>query len=884
MNKLVLIDGHSILNRAFYGLPVLTNSKGQYTNAVYGFLNIMFKILDEEKANYLAVAFDLSAPTFRHLEYEEYKGTRKSMPEELREQVPLIKEVLASMNIPILTKEGFEADDILGTIAKRFANETLEVSIVSGDRDLLQLSDTHIKIRIPKSSKGQTIIKDYYPTNVKEEYGVTPLEFIDLKALMGDASDNIPGVPSIGEKTATNIIKEYHSIESAYKDVDNIKPPRAAKALKEHYDMAVFSKFLATIKIDVPLELSLDEMLIKDMENKESFELINNLEFKSLLKRFDLNDIKTDLEFEYEYIADKNIAFSIVDSIKEEANIALDYIYISTKDPFTNDTKKNIKAFSISLASDKAFIISLNDGENLELVKLLLDKNISLFTLDLKTLVKLTQTSYKNNLYDLGIAAYLINPLKDSYNSEDIARDFIDLSIPTKEDILAKKDFATEIKANNTGILEYFAKRSIILFKSKDIILSKLKESSMYDLYINIEMPLVFSLAKMEKNGIGIDANRLHEYSLELLAGIDKIEKEIYQETGEQFNINSPKQLGEVLFEKLGLKGGKKTKTGYSTAADVLEKLAPEYPVVNKILEYRQLTKLNSTYAQGLSSYIESDGRIHGTFNQTVTATGRISSTEPNLQNIPIRTSLGSKIRDVFVPNKGYSFVDADYSQIELRVLASMAEDEKLIESYKSGKDIHAITASQVFGVPLDKVTPNLRRNAKAVNFGVVYGISAFGLSEDLSISRNEAKDYINNYFKTYPKVKEFLDRQVKDAKEKGFVKTLYSRIRPIPEIKSSNFMQRAFGDRIAMNSPIQGSAADIMKLAMLKVDKALEESDYDARIVLQVHDELLVEVADKDREAVRLLVEDSMKTAAKLEVSLEVDAHIGKTWLSAKE
>ena len=884
MNKLVLIDGHSILNRAFYGLPVLTNSKGQYTNAVYGFLNIMFKILDEEKANYLAVAFDLSTPTFRHLEYEEYKGTRKSMPEELREQVPLIKEVLASMNIPILTKEGFEADDILGTIAKCFASETLEVSIVSGDRDLLQLSDTHIKIRIPKSSKGQTIIKDYYPTNVKEEYGVTPLEFIDLKALMGDTSDNIPGVPSIGEKTATNIIKEYHSIESAYKDVDNIKPPRAAKALKEHYDMAVFSKFLATIKIDVPLELSLDEMLIKNMENKESFELINNLEFKSLLKRFDLNDIKTDLEFEYEYIADKNIAFSIVDSIKEETNIALDYIYISTKDPFTNDTKKNIKAFSLSLASDKAFIISLNDSENLELVKLLLDKNISLFTLDLKTLVKLTETSYKNNLYDLGIATYLINPLKDSYNSEDIARDFIDLSIPTKEDILAKKDFATEIKANNTGILEYFAKRSLILFKSKDIILSKLKEFSMYDLYINIEMPLVFSLAKMEKNGIGIDANRLHEYSLELLAGIDKIEKEIYQETGEQFNINSPKQLGEVLFEKLGLKGGKKTKTGYSTAADVLEKLAPEYPLVNKILEYRQLTKLNSTYAQGLSSYIESDGRIHGTFNQTVTATGRISSTEPNLQNIPIRTSLGSKIRDVFVPNKGYSFVDADYSQIELRVLASMAEDEKLIESYKSGKDIHAITASQVFGVPLDKVTPNLRRNAKAVNFGVVYGISAFGLSEDLSISRNEAKDYINNYFKTYPKVKEFLDRQVKDAKEKGCVKTLYGRIRPIPEIKSSNFMQRAFGDRIAMNSPIQGSAADIMKLAMLKVDKALEESDYDARIVLQVHDELLVEVADKDREAVRLLVEDSMKTVAKLEVSLEVDAHIGKTWLSAKE
>lgn len=884
MNKLVLIDGHSILNRAFYGLPLLTNSKGIYTNAVYGFLNIMFKILDEEKANYLAVAFDLKAPTFRHLEYADYKGTRKSMPDELREQVPLIKEVLASMNIEILTKEGFEADDILGTVAKKFASSDLEVSIVSGDRDLLQLADEHIKIRIPKTKSGQTLIQDYYPQNVIEEYGVSPLEFIDVKALMGDTSDNIPGVPSIGEKTATNIIKEYKSIENAYKNVENIKPPRASKALKEHYDMAVFSKFLATIKIDAPLETSLEDMLIKDIENKTSFELINSLEFKSLIKRFDLNNIKSDLDFSYEYITNKEVAKKLIENIAINNELALAPVYKSEKNPLTNDIKNAISAFSFCINSEKSYIVSLENNENIEVLNLLVNKKINLSTLELKKLVKLLNLGFDEKYFDLGIGAYLINPLKDTYEVEDIARDYLDINMPSKNDIVAKKDFATEVKNGNKDILEFLAKSSIVLFNAKNNIFDKLKELSIYELYANIELPLVFSLAKMEKVGIGIDANSLNQYSKELIENINKIEKEIYQNTGIEFNINSPKQLGEVLFEKMNLPGGKKTKTGYSTAADVLEKLAGEYPLVNQILEYRQLTKLNSTYAQGLSSYIESDGRIHGSFNQTVTATGRISSTEPNLQNIPIRTKLGSKIRDVFVPKEGYSFVDADYSQIELRLLAAMADDEKLIESYKSGKDIHAITASKVFNVPLEEVTQELRRNAKAVNFGLVYGISAFGLSEGLSISRNEAKDYINNYFKTYPKVKEFLDEQVKDAKEKGFVKTLYGRIRPIPEIKSSNFMQRAFGDRIAMNSPIQGSAADIMKLAMIKVDKALESSGYDAKIVLQVHDELLIEVADKDKEAVKTLVEDNMKNAAKLKVELEVDAHIGKTWLQAKE
>ena len=882
MSKLVLIDGHSILNRAFYGLPVLSNSKGIYTNAVYGFLNIMFKILDEEQADYLAVAFDLPSPTFRHLEYPDYKGTRKSMPEELRQQVPLMKDVLKSMNIPILTKEGFEADDILGTIAKKYASSDTEVSVISGDRDLLQLADTHIKIRIPKTSKGQTVIKDYYPDDVKNEYGVSPLEFIDVKALMGDASDNIPGVPSIGEKTATSLIKEYHSIENAYTAANDIKPARAAKALLENYDKAVFSKFLATIKLEVPLSVSLDEMLINQIENRNSYEMISNLEFKSLMKRFDLSSVKNDLEFDYEHIFDIKKIKALLKEVKAESIVGLEPVYIKEENSRPGDLDK-VKALSFCMSENKSYIIEA-DGKALQsFIEELFDKNIRIATFDLKQIIKHTGIENNNKLHDLSLMAYLLNPLKDTYNSQDIARDYLDINTVSQSDLIGKKELAKELD-DNEDVKKYTAGLSVIARQAYPQILSKLGETGMLELYENIELPLVYSLAKMELAGIGIDAKKLAEYGNELSKSIEKLEQEIYKESGERFNINSPKQLGEVLFEKLGLKGGKKTKTGYSTAADVLEKLAPESPLVRSVLEYRQLSKLNSTYAQGLSAYIAKDGRIHGSFNQMVTATGRISSTEPNLQNIPIRTDIGSRLRDVFIPREGYSFVDADYSQIELRVLASMSEDKKLIESYKSGKDIHSITASQVFNVPLNEVTHELRRNAKAVNFGVVYGISAFGLSEDLSISRKEALDYINNYFKTYPKVKAFLDKQVKDAKENGFVKTMYGRIRPIPEIKSSNFMQRAFGDRIAMNSPIQGSAADIMKLAMIKVDENLKKSAYDARIVLQVHDELLVEVADKDREAVKVLVEDSMRNASALKVSLEVDAHIGKTWLSAKE
>lgn len=771
MKKIVLIDGHSILNRAFYGVPMLTNTEGQHTNAVYGFLNIMFRIIEEEKPDGLAVAFDLKDPTFRHKEYPEYKGTRKPMPQELHEQVDYTKGMLKAMNIPILTLSGYEADDILGTIAKKYQKDGYDVTIVSGDRDLLQLSDHNIKICQPKTSKGQTTVTNYYPDDVLREYSVTPLEIIELKALMGDSSDNIPGLPGVGEKTATAIISEYHSIENAHDHAAEIKPPRASKALIEDYDKAVLSKWLATINTDAPISVSPEDIALGDIYTRDAYDLCMKYNFKSMLKRFSSSDSE---QLSY----DENANTIIEDS---------DCIYVS----------------------------------------------------DLKKLIKENSLKPGKTYYDICIAQYLINPLASPRNCFDTS-------------------------------------------KAKEI-LSKVKELGMWDLYTEIELPLVYALAEMESLGIKVESDKLRKYGEELKKDIDRIELEIYADAGESFNINSPKQLGVILFEKLLLPGGKKTKTGYSTSADVLEKLAQDYPFVSRILEYRALTKLYSTYAVGLQTYISGDGRIHGTFNQTVTATGRISSTEPNLQNIPIRTEMGSRIRDVFVPEEGYSFVDADYSQIELRVLASMSGDENLIKAYDNAVDVHTVTASNVFHVPLEEVTPAMRRNAKAVNFGVVYGISAFGLSEGLSISRKEAQEYINNYFKTYPDVKKYLDNQIAFAKENGYVKTIYGRIRPVPELSSSNFMQRQFGERIAMNSPIQGTAADIMKIAMLKVGNILKENGYDARIVLQVHDELLIEVKDNQAEEVRLLVAETMKGAAQLKVTLEVDANIGKTWLNAK-
>ena len=880
MKKLVLIDGHSILNRAFYGVPELSNSQGLHTNAVYGFLNIMFKILDEEAADYIAVAFDLSAPTFRHKAYAEYKGTRKSMPDELREQVPLIKDVLSSMNIPILTKEGYEADDIIGTIAKRYQSDEVFVSVISGDRDLLQLSDKHIKIRIPKTSKGVTTVHDYLPEDVMNEYGVTPKEFIDVKALMGDTSDNVPGVPSIGEKTATKIIQEYHSIENAIEHVDELKPPRASKALSEHVEDAKFSKMLVTIVTDAPIEADISDMEVGNLYTKESLEWINKLEFKSFLKRYENVETEASIELDTSVIDKQGAWESLYTELKDSKEFGISICLEETA--IKSYHVNSLYAISITL-ENKSYIIK-DMGNISDILEEIIRLDARKYILSLKPLIKLVKDmKAAKNFYDISVAAYLINPLKDSYFVEDIARDYMESACSSKSEMIGKAKLNEVLRFNDEKAINYFATESYVALHAKENILAKLKDLELTELYENVEMPLIYSLAKMENTGVGVDEERLKRYADTLLEKIAKLEESITTKAGESFNINSPKQLGEILFEKLKLSGGKKTKTGYSTAADVLEKLAPEHEIIRDILEYRQLTKLNSTYATGLAGYIREDGRIHGTFNQTITATGRISSTDPNLQNIPVRTEMGSKIRDIFVPKEGYVFVDADYSQIELRVLASLSGDEKLIESYHSAADIHAATASQVFHVPLEEVTPELRRNAKAVNFGVVYGISAFGLSEDLSISRKEALDYINNYFKIYGGVKRFLDKQVADAKEKGYVKTMFGRIRPIPEIKSSNFMTRSFGDRVAMNSPIQGSAADIMKISMLKVDEALEKSGFDARIVLQIHDELLVEVKEDEAAKVSELVEKSMREAVSLKVPLEVDAHIGKTWLEAK-
>lgn len=880
MKKLVLIDGHSILNRAFYGVPELSNSQGLHTNAVYGFLNIMFKILDEEAADYIAVAFDLSAPTFRHKAYAEYKGTRKSMPDELREQVPLIKDVLSSMNIPILTMEGYEADDIIGTIAKRYQSDEVFVSVISGDRDLLQLSDKYIKIRIPKTSKGVTTVHDYLPEDVMNEYGVTPKEFIDVKALMGDTSDNVPGVPSIGEKTATKIIQEYHSIENAIEHVDELKPPRASKALSEHIEDAKFSKMLVTIVTDAPIETDISDMEVGNLYTKESLEWINKLEFKSFLKRYENVEIEASIELDTSVIDKQDAWESLYTELKDAKEFGISACLEETV--VKSYHENSLYAISVTL-ENKSYIIK--DMENIsDILEEIIRLDARKYILSLKPLIKLVKDmKAARNFYDISVAAYLINPLKDSYFVEDIARDYMESACSSKSEMIGKAKLDEVLRFNDEKAINYFATESYVALHSGENILAKLKDLELTELYENVEMPLIYSLAKMENTGVRVDEERLKKYADTLLEKIAKLEESITKKAGESFNINSPKQLGEILFEKLKLSGGKKTKTGYSTAADVLEKLAPEHEIIRDILEYRQLTKLNSTYATGLAGYIREDGRIHGTFNQTITATGRISSTDPNLQNIPVRTEMGSKIRDIFVPKEGYVFVDADYSQIELRVLASLSGDEKLIESYHSAADIHAATASQVFHVPLDEVTPELRRNAKAVNFGVVYGISAFSLSEDLSISRKEALDYINNYFKIYGGVKTFLDKQVADAKEKGYVKTMFGRIRPIPEIKSSNFMTRSFGDRVAMNSPIQGSAADIMKISMLKVDEALEKSGFDAKIVLQIHDELLVEVKEEEAAKVSELVEKAMKEAVSLKVPLEVDAHIGKTWLEAK-
>ena len=868
--KIVLIDGHSILNRAFYGVPDLTNADGLHTNAVYGFLNIMFKILDQEKPEYLTVAFDVHAPTFRHEMFEEYKGTRKPMAEELRQQVPVIKEVLQAMGVKIIEKAGLEADDILGTISRMSERRGLEVSVISGDRDLLQLATEHVKIRIPKTKKGQTEIEDYYAEDVLNVYQVTPTEFIDLKALMGDTSDNIPGLPGVGEKTATKIITEYHSIENAHEHASELKPPRASKAIIEHWDLAVLSKTLATIKLDAEIDYEFADAKLGNLYTDEAYVYFQKLQFKNLLGRFETSELSNKIEDAFETITNKEKAEQIFTDAAKAERVGIS-LCKNTEDvlPLFADLAEFA---GIALCCSNEHVYYIKTGNDISSAWLkeqtvqLVEKNECCIFFDVKNAMGELGSLPVSHCFDGTIAAYLLNPLKSDYTGEDVARERLNLLI---EDKLS--DDSKACYEAYTG------------WKAAPILQEQLKENNMWKLFVDVEMPLVETLYDMEQCGVRVEADELKAYGEKLGVRIHELEQEIYEEAGEIFNINSPKQLGVILFEKMGLQGGRKTKTGYSTAADVLEKLAPEYPIVAKILEYRQMAKLKSTYADGLAGFIQADGRIHGKFHQTITATGRLSSAEPNLQNIPVRMELGRLIRKVFIPEDGFVFVDADYSQIELRILAHCSGDDMLINAYRQAQDIHRITASQVFHVPFDEVTDLQRRNAKAVNFGIVYGISSFGLSQDLSISRKEAAEYIDQYFLTYPGIKTFLDNTVASAREHGYVETLFGRRRPMPELKSSNYMQRSFGERVAMNAPIQGTAADIIKVAMIGVSRRLKEKQMKSRLVLQVHDELLIETYIPELEQVEEILKEEMERAADLKVPLLVDMHTGNNWYEAK-
>lgn len=882
--KIMLIDGNSIVNRAFYGVPLLTNGEGRYTNGVYGFLNILFKLLDEEQPDYLAVAFDLHAPTFRHRTFDGYKGTRKGMPEELREQMPLLKEVLQAMHIPIFEQEGFEADDILGTLSALAEKNGIVPVVVSGDRDLLQLAGETLKVRIPKTKGGRTETEDYYAADVQAKYGVTPAEFIDMKALMGDTSDNIPGVPGIGEKTAAKIITQYHDIETAIAHAAEIKPKKASENLTAYQEQARLSKFLATIVRDMPLEWDKESLKIGDMFNQTAYELVKRLEFKSMFSRFEGSaSAPKQAEQTYRFVADREGAKEVLAALKK-GEVGYAFVY-------ENEEGQGLALYQEQLGgvwieASMAFLMQ----ELLEIFQpFFADSAYRKIGHDVKKDIRFLRSYGYNGFtaeFDTAIGAYILNATGSSYEYDDIAAAFLNETYPSQEEVFGKgrtkKTFAALPEAERTA---YGARQAEIFFRARKAMEERLAEHEQKSLFYDMEMPLIYVLADMEKYGIKVDKAALLAYQKRLGESLDGMEEEIYALAGEKFNINSPKQLGVILFEKLGLKGGKKTKTGYSTAADVLEKLRTAHPIVERILHYRQLAKLKSTYADGLLAVMDAETeKIYSTFNQTITATGRISSTEPNLQNIPVRLELGRELRKIFIPESAeFCFLDADYSQIELRVLAHISGDESLIAAFKSNQDIHRMTASQVFHVPFDEVTPLQRSNAKAVNFGIIYGKGAFSLGQDLGISRKEAEEYINAYFARYPKIKTFMEDTIKNGAKNGYVSTLWNRRRNMPELQSSNFMQRAAGERAAMNMPIQGTAADIIKLAMIKVHRALQEGGYRSRLILQVHDELLIEAYKEEKDAVAKILKENMEHAADLLVPLDVDVHEGASWFEAK-
>ena len=747
MNKLLLIDGNSIMNRAFYGIPDMTTNDGRHTNAIYGFLNIILKVIEEEQATHICVAFDLKKKTFRHEMYEAYKGTRKGMPEELHEQMPRIKEILQAMHIRIVEQEGFEADDLIGTLSKKGEREGFAVTILSGDRDLLQLATDTVLVRIPKTKHGKTEVEDYYAKNVVETYGVTPLIFIDMKGLMGDTSDNIPGVPGIGEKTAAKLLAEYGDLDGVYAAVDSMKASRMKQNLIENKDLAYLSKTLATIKLDCPIPFEFSEATYHDPFNAEAYTLFEDLELKSFYKRFSVEK-KEELTFETVLIDDIDGYNALLAKLQKAKEVSFAWI---TQDGEALGVAVCMDLEHVYLIRFMMFITEAMVADNL--LALSRDYQVQLACMHVKKLLSFLDFHEEDAVFDAGLAAYLLQPNQSEYEYDTLAKVYLDVTLPSEKEMLGKEKLGY-FSFEDERVQKWMAYQAIVPYKIKSVLREKLKETGMESLYDEMELPCLYALYEMEKNGIRVDGEALHQYGKKLRTRIEELTAEIHAMAGEEFNINSPKKLGEILFEKLGLKNGKKTKTGYSTSAEVLEKLKNAHPIIPKILEYRQLTKLNSTYAEGLAGYIRADGRIHGKFHQTVTVTGRISSADPNLQNIPTRMPLGREIRKVFIPEEGSVFVDADYSQIELRVLAHMSGDAALIAAYQADEDIHAITASQVFDVPLDQVDSTLRRKAKAVNFGIVYGISSFGLGQDLDISRKEAEGYIEKYFATYKNIR----------------------------------------------------------------------------------------------------------------------------------
>ena len=899
MDNFVLIDGNSIMNRAFYGImgsKMLTTKDGKYTNAVYGFLAILFKLIEDTNPKYMAVAFDLKAPTARHKLYEGYKANRKGMPEELAEQMPLIKEILRAMNIDIVEKEGYEADDVLGTLSRYGEKQGLHVTILSGDRDTFQLATDNVTIRIPRTKGGKTETDLFDRSKIIETYGIEPKQLIEVKGLQGDTSDNIPGVPGIGEKTALLLIQKYGSIENLYdkieKNEDDLKGKQREK-IKENKELAELSKTLGTINLEVPIEDTLEQFKVEEWDKEKVLKLFKELNFNRYIERFHLTGEKDSQEETYKVefkTVEKSIE-EIIDIIKEQKNMVF-YLQTETDELAENIIKEKITGMSLyNTQTQEAYYIKLNQEEIAKLKDIFEDKNIKKTSINLTKvyiLLKQAGITLEGIENDISVGAYILNPTNNKLDLKNLAMQYLELDI---EEYIGEEDnqkqmtlFEENNVQNDKKASEKYNLYVYVIEKINTIILQKLKETNSFDLYTNIDMPTVEVLSSMQWNGMYVDEQELSAFGEELTSQIEVLTKVIHEMAGEEFNINSTKQLGEILFEKMKLPVIKKTKNGYSTDGDVLEKLKREDPIIEKILEYRQLMKLNSTYVEGLKPFINpKTKRIHSFFHQTITATGRISSTEPNLQNIPTRFELGKRVRKVFKPEEGKVYIDADYSQIELRVLAHISEDKHMIEAFKNNEDIHKQAASKVFKTPIDEVTKEQRSNAKAVNFGIVYGISDFGLAEQLGISRKRAKQYIDEYLTEYAGIKKFMENIIEKTKEKGYVETLFHRRRYVPELNSKNYMVRQFGNRVAMNTPIQGTAADIMKIAMIHVNEELKKRGLKAKIILQVHDEMMIEAPESEKEEVKDIMKKEMESAIQLKIPLVAEISEAKNWYDCK-